>query len=288
MTLSKVGMHYAVNVLFTENPHSMQVFNYNIQTKDLIRFRGGQQVLCMGRAVINSKVTLSIKHLSFAVLYLGNHHIIGGTSDEFDEGKFKALAAKLEHNFQRSHIASVIHDIEQHFGSTHFSFFDLMKDEQKKILKEVIDSNVNDASSSIERIAKQNYSLLNLMRQQELVIPHVLWQNLVTKTEHDLRTAIIHWGETGEFERLFEVLDQFDLWKIYPDTNFEYKLKKALKSVIDRGFSEPGKLIELLSRLEKLKINMDRLDIQNFTFRKLKDGENGDWRKLGEKIQLEV
>lgn len=288
MTLSKVGMHYAVNVLFAEKPKTLQVFNYNIQTSDLIRHRGGQQVLCMGRAIVNSKVTLSIKHLSFAVLYLGNHHIIGGTTDDFDESRFKELSARLTEKFKRSHITSVIYDIEKYFGNTNFSFFDLMKDEQKKILKEVIDGNVREAATSIQRISKQNYSLLNLMRQQQLTVPHVLWQNLVTRLEFDLRNCLIRWGKNGDIEPLFEILNEFMDWNVIPNGNFDFKATKALTKVINKGFFDPEKAVVLLERFEQLEMSIDLIHLQNLVFTKLKNGENGAWKVLGEKIQLAV
>ena len=289
MTLSKVGMHYAVNVLFADaNPKTLQVFNYNIQTSDLIRHRGGQQILCMGRAVVNSKVTLSVKHLSFAVLYLGNHHIVGGTTDEFDETRFKELANQLSDHFLKSNITNVIYEIDQSFGNTKFSFFDLMKDEQAKVLKEVINNNVEEADSSIQRISKQNYSLLNLMRQQKLAVPHVLWRNLVTKLEYDLRNALINWSESGAFEPLFETLDEFDHWQIIPGPNYDFKVTKSIKSVIDNGHFDASKGIDLLRRLKKLELKPDLIHLQNFVFEKLKANENGDWKVLAEKIQLEV
>jgi alpha-amylase/alpha-mannosidase (GH57 family) len=288
MSLSRVGMHYAVHVLFAENPETLQVFNYNIETSDLIRFSGGQQILCMGRAVVNSKVTLSVKHLSFAVLYLGNHHIIGGTSDDYDEGSFRILVSSLEANFKKSHITSVIYDLEKHFPKTHFSFFDLMKDEQKKILNEVIDNNVADASSSINRISKQNYTLLNLMKQQGLAVPHVLWQTIVTKLEYDLRETLLKWGKTGEMEDLFEILNEFNHWHIVPNANFEFKITKALKKVIDAEHAYPDQISELLDRLSTLGMDIELIDLQNFVFRKLKNRSNGDWKLLGDKIQLEL
>lgn len=289
MTLSKVGMHYAVNMLFAnDRPKTLQVFNYDIQTSDFIRHRGGQQILCMGRAVVNSKVTLSVKHLSFAVLYLGNHHIVGGTTDDFDESRFKELASRLSEKFNQSHITSAIYDIEKYFGNTRFSFFDLMKDEQAKVLKEVINNNVKEAASSIQRISKQNYSLLNLMRQQKLVVPHVLWRNLVTKLEYDLRNALLKWGKTGEFDPLFETLDQFEHWQVKPGPNYDFKVTKAIKRVIDKDKFLADKGVELLDRLDRLELKPELIYLQNHVFTKLKKGENGPWKTLGEKIQLEV
>ena len=288
MTLSKVGMHYAVNVLFAENPKTLQVFNYDIKTSDLIRTHGGQQVLCMGRATIHSKVTLSVKHLSFAVLYLGNHHIIGGTTDDYDENNFRKIADKLGQKFNEGHVTSTIYDIEEYFGNTHFSFFDLMKDEQAKILKEVINSNVEDAATSIQRITRQNYSLLNLMRQQQLSVPRVLFSNLVTKLEYDLRNELIKWGETGDSDALFETLEQFELWDVKPGSSYDFKISSTIKKVLDLGKFQADKGVELLERMDKLHLKPDLIHLQNYVFNKLKSGENGAWKVLGDKIQLEV
>ena len=288
MTLSKVGMHYAVNVLFAENPKTLQVFNYRIQTSDLTRHRSGHQIICMGRAVIHSKVTLSVKYLSFAVLYLGNHQIIGGTMDNYDERNFKEIEARLSSKFQNGYITSAIHDIHEFFGNTHFSFFDLMRDEQKKVLDEVIKINVKDAAGSIERIAQQNYSLLNLMRRQELVVPHILWQNLITKLEHDLRSALIQWSESGEDTFLFETLDELILWNIVPSKNYNFKASDALRKVLYKGLFNPEKGVELLERFIKLKMDVELIHLQNLVFKKIKSGENGSWRALGDKISLAV
>lgn len=288
MTLSKVGMHYAVNVLFAENPKTLQVFNYNIQTSDLIRHRAGQQVFCIGRAVINSKITLSVKHLSFVVLYLGNHHIIGGTTDDYDELNHKEIVDRLSSKFQNSYITSTIRDIHQYFRNTHFSFFDLMKDEQTKVLKEVIAVNVKDAVNSIDRIAQQNYSLLNLMRRQQLVVPHILWQNLVSKLEHDLRNALTEWSETGKDRELFETLEELIKWDIFPSKNYDFKAANALRKVISSGLFDSEKGVALLERFKKLEMEVELIHLQNLVFTKLKAGEDGAWTTLGEKISLEV
>ena len=288
MTLSKVGMHYAVHVLFSEDPDALQVFNYTVETTDFLRFRGGQQTLCMGRAIVRSKVTLSEKHLSFAVLYIGNHHLVGGTSNDYDAKNFREMADRLEKTFKDSHIASVIYELEEHFHQTRFSFFDLMKDEQKKILDEVIDSNVADVTSSISRIAKQNYSLLNLMRKQKLTVPRVLWQNLVSKLEFDLTNAIEIWGRTENHVPMLEVMDEFKSWDIKIPSEFGYKLSRALYQVIENGFINSEGFKELLEKFKEMDLDVDLIPVQNFVFQKLKSGENGTWLDLGAKISIEA
>lgn len=288
MTLSKVGMHYGVHVLFAENPNALQVFNYNIETNNFKRFKSGQQVLCVGRAEVRSKVTLSVKYMSFAVLYLGNHHVIGGTSDDYNEKNFFELADKLEYEFKESQIASVISDIQEHFAHTKFSFFDLMKDEQKKILDEVIDQNVEDAVSSISRISKQNYGLLNLMRKQKLIPPAVLWQNLKIKLQYDLQSALNDLSVKGDYGAVFIALIEFKNWNIKPEGRFGYKFTKSIDYLIERGRLEPFQTITLLNYLEEMSLELNPIQMQNYVFEKIRQKDERDWTELAIRIGIRI
>ena len=288
MSLSKVGMHYAVHMLFSHDPDSLQVFNYTLGTDDFIRVKGGKQTLCMGRVMVRSKVTLSVKHLSFAVIYLGNHHLVGGTSDHYDEKDFHEMAQRLRTNFEDSKISAAIYDIERNFANTKFSFFDLMKDEQKKILAGVVDNQIKDITYSVSRMTESNYSLLKLMRKQGLVIPGILWQNLVNNLEITLEKQIADWGTSSDHSEIIETLDEFQRWEIKPRSSFGFKIGTALNKMIPDKLKDLDGLILLLNRLESLNIGIDLIELQNFVFQKLKKGENGEWRRLGEKIMIEV
>ncbi|MBI1184383.1 DUF3536 domain-containing protein [bacterium] len=288
MTLSKVGMHYAVHVLFAENPNALQVFNYTIETQGFKRYKSGQQVLCLGRAMVHSKVTLSIKYLSFAVLYLGNHHVIGGTSDNYDAEHFENLLQCLERDFSASNIASVIHDIDREFAHTRFSFFDLMRDEQKKILDVVIDQHMDDAVNSISRIARQNYGLLNLMRGQQLVLPAVLWQNLQVKLQYDLDTAIGVLKHNGYYKKLFAALDEFKKWDLKPEKRFEFKLKQAFDYLVEGKQVKPQETIQLIEDLTTLGLDVNLIRLQNHVFQKLKSEEASEWQNLAIRIGIDI
>ncbi|MFY0671846.1 MAG: DUF3536 domain-containing protein [Bacteroidia bacterium] len=289
MSLSKVGMHYAVHVLFAKDEEtSKQVFNYNIDTVDFKRIKVGQHVLCMGRAIVNSKVTLSTKYMSFAVVYLGNHHIIGGTSDDFEHELFEAKAASLEEDFRSSNLSLVIHDLNWEFDHTRFSFFDLMRDEQKKILDEVIDNSVNDAVNSISRISNQNYGLLNLMREQELVLPAVLWQNLQVKLLYDFDSALKLLKHQGVYKGVVTAIEELKKWNLKLETRFEYKMKRTFDYLVDRDEVKPQETIELLNGLKGLGLDMNLIRLQNHVFHKLKNGDAESWKPLAQRIDLDA
>ena len=163
-----------------------------------------------------------------------------------------------------------------------------MKDEQKKILDGVINVHVRDVTSAVNRIAESNYSLMNLMRKQKLVIPGVLWQNLLSKLEIDLNEAIEKWRLDSEHDRIIQVLDEYQRWDIHPRSSFGFKISRALEHLVETELKDLEGLVELLDRLEKLAIEIDLILLQNHVFQRLKQSLNGDWTRLGEKIQINV
>ncbi|MEL6925336.1 MAG: DUF3536 domain-containing protein, partial [Bacteroidota bacterium] len=78
--LVRVGMHYAVASLFARDPQDISLFNYRSDPEFFDRIEAGKQKIAVGRVTMNSRITYSQKHFSFAVLYLGQQNIIGNIS----------------------------------------------------------------------------------------------------------------------------------------------------------------------------------------------------------------
>jgi len=89
--LQRVGMHYAVASLFEEDPESFPVFNYTTQNDVFIRKEAGEQKLVLGVTKVRSNVTRSEKTFAFAVIYMGQHNIIGNISLDMEADKFATM-----------------------------------------------------------------------------------------------------------------------------------------------------------------------------------------------------
>ena len=90
--LQRVGMHYAVASIFEEDPESFPVFNYTTQNEIFIRKEAGEQRLVVGITKVKSNVTRSEKKFAFAVIYMGQHNIIGNISIDMEADKFTSHA----------------------------------------------------------------------------------------------------------------------------------------------------------------------------------------------------
>ena len=108
LTLTSVGMHYAVASLFDEEPESLNILSYRCQSEYFERFEAGIQKMVIGSTKINSKITLSEKQFYFVAIYLGQHHIIGSGTDSITPEAFTSMSEKLKKAFSSSSLAQVL------------------------------------------------------------------------------------------------------------------------------------------------------------------------------------
>ena len=113
LTLTSVGMHYAVASLFDEEPESLNILSYRCQSEYFERFEAGIQKMVIGSTKINSKITLSEKQFYFVAIYLGQHHIIGSGTDSITPEAFTSMSEKLKKAFSSSSLAQVL-QLKQH------------------------------------------------------------------------------------------------------------------------------------------------------------------------------
>lgn len=178
LTLTKVGMHYAVASLFAEQPHKISVLNYAVDNQYFERMEAGLQRLAIGRTTVYSKITLSQKYFSFAVIYLGQHQIIGGSTNKLSRKDFNKMAEEIKAAFNTSNIADVLQIMREYFPSKNFSIWDLFKDERAKVLNKILGSSLKAAENTYQTIYEKNYNLMNVMHSANLQIPNILKQNL--------------------------------------------------------------------------------------------------------------
>ena len=134
--LERVGMHYAASSLFVKHPTNLEFYNYLAESEDFERATAGIQRLAMGRTTLKSRITLSEKRFGFAVLYLGQQHIIGNISIDMEKSTFDELQEKMLRAFRNSELGNVIGLMQEYFGSEKFTIWHLFRDQKRQILQE--------------------------------------------------------------------------------------------------------------------------------------------------------
>nr|WKN36195.1 DUF3536 domain-containing protein [Tunicatimonas sp. TK19036] len=172
--MQRVGAHYAVSSLFSEYPEEAKIYSYEAKADNFEQHEAGKYKLALGKAVLQSEVTLEIDQITFAILHLGDHHLFGGVRDYSGEDAFEKMREEVVTAFQKSRVHEAIVLLDKHFGSHNYSFWHLFKDDQKKILDQVMENTLTSVEGTYRRIYEDNYSLLQAMKELSIEPPKSL------------------------------------------------------------------------------------------------------------------
>lgn len=129
-----VGAHYALSALFKDYQETEKIYCYTAVRKSFERIENGTKKLAAGKIQLRSDITWEEKILSFAVLKLEKHNLIGRISEYIKDATFALMHQEIVEAFLKKDIAKVIHIMNKHFGTYDYSLWHLFKDEQRKIL----------------------------------------------------------------------------------------------------------------------------------------------------------
>lgn len=271
LSLTQVGMHYAVASLFADNPQSLTVLNYDCNSIFFDRRSAGIQKLAFGTTKVKSKVTTSDKEFSFVVIYLGQHHLIGGTSRRLSTQEFEPISSALCKAFDQSNISQVVDIIKESFKAHTFSFFGMFKDEQMKLVNQYLAESEELAYDSYRKIYDRNYNIMNVMRVENLQIPPTLKQNIEDVINIEFKDLL----SNGNFsvQKMDELCDEVLKWKInlnedLLDAKLNDKLDAMFKEFLDDK-SNQKVLSEILSTIKlfkKVNLHPILVNLQNKVF----------------------
>ncbi|SDK84233.1 Glycosyl hydrolase family 57 [Catalinimonas alkaloidigena] len=169
--LKRVGAHYAISSLFSDYPEEAHVYSYQARSLKYERFEAGKQKLAIGKAELLSETTLGRDTLSFAVLHLGDHHLFGGVREFLDEDAYHVMRDAMEDAFQRSNVHEIIMLMDQHFGMHSYSFWHLFRDDQKKIIDQVLSYTYTSVEGMFQQIYDNNFPIMQVLRNFSMPMP---------------------------------------------------------------------------------------------------------------------
>lgn len=294
LSLSRVGSHYAVASLFEDFPERMNICNYRAESDDYMRLEAGTLRMAIGKTQVHSLITHSVKQFYFAVIWLGQNHIIGNSSSFIEEGEYLKMKEELSSAFKDSKVADVIGIMQTYFGPEKFSLWNLFKDEQRKVLDEIVKKDIVQAEKDFRNIYRRNYNILSVMNDARIPIPKVLLNNLENVINTDLR----HIFENGSLHpsRLENLTSDAIRWDVKLDkTSISFAAaEKMLQIISSLTYDESGlKSLELIltvfKQLQLLDIELDLVEFQNEYFirgnRILEVQTEGDFKESNVKEQ---
>ncbi len=174
--LEQVAAHYAISSVFSSFAEETDLFCYRVRRISHEIYTSGRGRLALGRAHIASAITGQQQSFSFAVLHFGDQNITAAVKpySEADAAEFEAFAGRPRNYVQRAYFPEVIRLLDHYYGRVDYSLTSLFTDEQRRIVKLILNSTLWDIENSLTTIYEDHASLLHYLSQAGLPKPPAL------------------------------------------------------------------------------------------------------------------
>jgi alpha-amylase/alpha-mannosidase (GH57 family) len=301
--LQRVGMHYAVASIFEEDPESFPVFNYTTQNEIFIRKEAGEQKLVIGITRVKSNVTRSEQKFTFAVIYMGQHNIIGNISIDMALEKFNVMQSLIVKAFDEARLGDIIGLMQMYFGPDKYTIWQLFQDEKRKVFDLITYQSMRDLENSLRRIYNRDYPLVMALANNDAPIPNAYKTTFEYILNADLtRSFLLERLNIRQIERIANELVKWRL-NIEDADRLERLVGETIIRELKR-FTQEGdnylrieRLNRLFPLLSKLNLTPNLYKSQNLYFEISKanptyEGHSPEWIReftlLGENLRVKI
>jgi alpha-amylase/alpha-mannosidase (GH57 family) len=190
--LEQVGAHYAISSVFRNYPEQTELFCYTIARQAYETGTSGRGRLAMGKALIRSRITEEQEMALFAVLHFGDQNISAAVKryNPDDEAAWVDLVRASQAAVIRADFPQVIRGFDRYFGGQTYSIQSLFRDEQQRIVEQILKPRVERVELSMASIYEDHASLLHFLSQSGLQMPQALTLAATFAVNAGLRRAL--------------------------------------------------------------------------------------------------
>jgi len=187
--VEKVTAHFAISSLFQAGDERERVYSYDAeQIGERVR-RAGRARLVLGQVRLTSRITGDSSPMSYGVLHFGDHNVNGGVRVFRSEEAFEQMARDAIAAFERAELAETIRVMDRHFGESNYSLKSLFRDEQRRILGQILDSTLEEAAAIYGQIYENHAPLMRFLGELDVPLPHAFEMTAEFVLNARLRTA---------------------------------------------------------------------------------------------------
>lgn len=213
VTLERVAMHFAVASLFEDDPEGLDLFNYTASVEFFEKIEAGTPQFVAGRLRIRSRLSHAERPFCFAVLYLGQQHIIGNISGEMLRSQFEEMYTRTSRAFRAANMGEVIGALQEYFGPEKFTLSSLFADEKIDIIRSITDSSLAGAEATFRNVFNENYQLMAGIEEAKLPLP-AAWHNIASYILNDDLLEFFESEEVMDTRNLRRIAADIERWHI--------------------------------------------------------------------------
>jgi alpha-amylase/alpha-mannosidase (GH57 family) len=305
----QVGAHYAISSLFEPYPERAKIDCYRTDRRDYQIFEAGLAKLAVGQVKLTSEITWESLVLDFGVLQMGDHHVNCGVQESLGDEPDPSLIREAVQAFRRADFAEVIRFMDRRFGESNYSLRSLFRDEQRRVLQQILTSSLGEAEALYRQIYERRAPMMRFLTNLHIPLPKVFAAAAELVLNGYLRRALEL--EEVDAERVHTLLEAAKLEGVGLDTaTLEFAYRHKLERMTERLIVSPT--VDLLQQLDNavsliraLPFRVDLWKIQNGYYRLLENiypdmqrqKEQGDkaaqawlstFKALGRKLAVKV
>lgn len=172
--LEKVGAHFAISSLSWTYGRAERIGAFEVLRDVDQQLSAGRAKLGYGRLTVRSVVTLNQAELEFGVLHLGDHNVVCGVRPRGDDAAYEAMGTELAALFDTADFPGLVRAIDRHLGGPPYSLRTLFKDEQRRVLDEVLATTLEEVETSYRGIYRGRAPLMRFLADLGAIVPPAL------------------------------------------------------------------------------------------------------------------
>lgn len=268
--LLRVGVHYAVSSLFEDYPKEARIYCYSVTKDDYKKKEANRLKLCIGRGSVYSHITMERTPVFFVGFHMGNHNMIRGI-DRMSLIDYTRAEKEIIDTFESKKIPETTRLIDKYFGHENYTIQHLFRNEQQKILDEVLRTTMEQIEGSFMEIYEQHYPLMQLQKELPVRLPKVLSTVVEFVLSHEMCQEIER--EPLNLKRIQVLAWELKRWAFARDRDGMSVVTSARLTVLMHQLSQKSddalfieNIVALLNILNTLRFDVNLWKAQNIFF----------------------
>lgn len=290
--LLTVAAHYAISSLFEDYQLQDRIFCYTIDQEDYRLSEVGKAKLAVGQIQVTSDITWNSAPISFAVLHFGDHNFCGGVREFQGEEAYSVMAWEVTEAFSWADFPETIRRIDQHFGDSTYNLRSLFRDEQRKILDQIMELTLEEVWSAYGRLYSHNVPLMRFHMELGVPLPRPFQVTAEIVINRNLLEAFR--APELDLQLIRSLLEEARLLEmVLEGAGLEYALRKAVENLAERFRLDPQdfftlqQLEEVVALVEELPFEVNLWEVQNIYYDML-NSVYPQWRQRDEQLDGEA
>jgi alpha-amylase/alpha-mannosidase (GH57 family) len=186
LDLGRVAAHYAVLSLFADFDEDARIYCYEVTRRDFELHKAGRARLAIGSIEVRSLITQETAAYELATLHLGETELTGGVRPARNPEDYDDVHRQLVEAMEPGGIPTVIRLLDTYFGETPVSIRSLFRDEQRRVLHELVQATLEEAESAFRQLHERYDPIMRFHTRLGVPVPKVLQ----TVAEFDLNQQV--------------------------------------------------------------------------------------------------